>query len=443
MKIDRLVLKHFRGIREIDIPFHHHMTVLVGVNGAGKSAVLDALAILLSWLVARVRQARGSGRLIRELDIQNRTSFAVIRAEGRAPGIVSWQEDLEAGGLSWQLVKTRQAHAKGEETSKLGLLTVLAEAIRRRVAESQEQCSIPLFAYYPINRAVLDIPLRIRTTHDFGLMEAWDESLTSAANFRSFFEWFRNREDLENENRRYVEQSEKPDDWEFPDRQLRAVRKALEAFLPEFTQFAVRRNPLRMTVLKLGEEIRVDQLSDGEKCLIALIGDLARRLAIANPTLANPLAGDGVVLIDELDLHLHPAWQRRVTLQFNETFPNVQFVVSTHSPQVISEVSHQQIRLLTKDENNAISFQIPTQSRGLTSNQVLNELMRPQRETDTLARNRQVEERLTQVFRLIDQEKFEDAKASIAALESELNGDIPDLVRAKSLLAMLETENEG
>lgn len=124
----------------------------------------------------------------------------------------------------------------------------------------------------------------------------------------------------------------KPDGFVFPDPHLEAVREALRQFLPEFDNLTVRRNPLRMEVEKNGERLTVNQLSDGEKCLIALIGDLARRLAIANPVLRNPLDGEGVVLIDEIDLHLHPKWQRLVVPKLRTVFPNCQFVISTHSP---------------------------------------------------------------------------------------------------------------
>lgn len=77
------------------------------------------------------------------------------------------------------------------------------------------------------------------------------------------------------------------------------------------------------------------QLSDGEKCTLALFGDIARRLAIANPSLDDPLQGDGVVLIDELELHMHTSWQRKVISMLKKTFPNIQFIITTHSPQIL------------------------------------------------------------------------------------------------------------
>jgi predicted ATP-binding protein involved in virulence len=431
MKFLSLFLRDFRGFEEQQLFLHNRVTVLVGVNGSGKSAILDALAILLSWVVARVRNPGGSGRSLRELDIRNQASYAWV--EGAAS---------EPFGVGWHLVKFRRRNMRDSQPTDLARVSQYARTIRKEITETKEQCNIPLFAYYPVNRAVLDIPLRIRRAHEFKLTEAWDESLTSAANFRSFFEWFRNREDLENENRKYMDQLFKPEGWRFPDPQLQAVRQALEEFLPEFTNFSVRRNPPRMTVLKRNQEMRVDQLSDGEKCLIALVGDLARRLAIANPVRENPLEGDGIVLIDEIDLHLHPAWQRMVIPRLIETFPNLQFVVSTHSPQVIGEVEPHCLRLLQTDKENRITVVEPPQSWGLTSNDILDELMKPADTQATLTRNSEVEQQLDQLFRLIDDERFSEARKRIEEIQQQLNGDIPELVRARSLLDMMESELE-
>lgn len=457
MKIESLILEKFRGIgidTELEIPLEPDLTVLAGGNGTGKSSILDALAILLSWATARIRRSGGSGMPIPELSINNSANFARIGAKTLYPS-----------SFSWQLVKTRGGHASPTCVTELEGLTRYSKTFQQRIAETQENCGIPLFAYYPVNRAVLDIPLRIRQSHQFNLLEAWDDSLKGAANFRHFFEWFRNREDLENEQRvwsllgnketlspkitaDFEKRLKTPQwkelargdevDWGVADPQIEAVRKSMQRFLPGFSAFSVRRNPLRMTTKKDGVEIRVDQLSDGEKCLIALVGDLARRLAIANTQLNNPLDGDGIVLIDEVDLHLHPAWQRRVLYNLRETFPNCQFIVSTHSPQVLGEAEARQIRLLRQDEKQTLNYFIPVQAKGLNSNEILDELMRS--DGNSLTRNQETQEKIDRLFGLIDQGKFTDAKALIVEMKQQLHGGIPDIVRAESLIFMLDED---
>lgn len=425
MHLRQLKLENYRGIDSLKLEFDRHVTVIAGKNGAGKSAVLDACAILLSWLANRVKSLQSSGRPISELDIQNGKSHASLEV----------QLEYQLEDFTWSLSKTRSGHRQTEATSKLTQASEFAKRIQSQISESNETNCIPLFAYYPVNRAVLDIPLRIRKKHEFRLLEAWDESLTSASNFRSFFEWFREREDLENENR--IKEAD------HRDHQLVAVRQALEAMMPGYHSLSVKRYPLRMTVVKNGEELQVDQLSDGEKCLLALCGDLARRMAIANPISTenpDPLHGEGIVLIDEAELHLHPAWQRTLVERLTHTFPKCQFILSTHSPQIISEVQPNQVRLLVRDANGKIAHYVPNQTTGLTINQILDELM-TESPTRLISQNLQVEAELSELFELIDKEDFNQAKTLLGQLEQKYRGSTPDLIRARSLLAMLAPED--
>jgi predicted ATP-binding protein involved in virulence len=364
------------------------------------------------------------------MDIHNEASHARLAIQTRENG----QE------YQWAIVRSRKGRNKPDQKSDYENLNEYTRRIRLRIEDSGAKCDIPLFVYYPVNRSVLDIPLRIRTKHNFDLLEAYDGSLTSGADFRTFFEWFRNREDLENENRKYLYAPFRPEGFEFPDRQLQAVRTALNRVLPEYSDFSVRRNPLRMAVLKSGREFRIDQLSDGEKCLIAMVGDLARRLAIANPLAQDPLHGTGIVLIDEIDLHLHPAWQRMVPGKLVDVFPNCQFVLSTHSPQVIGEIESRAIRILLPDEALGIKVTNPNQAFGLTSNDILDEIMLSEDGPETLTRNPEIEKQIHRLFEIIDEEDFPRAQDMIEKMKRKLGGDTPDLIRAEGLIAMLEED---
>jgi len=434
MKATNIQLIHYRSAKQLSMNLEPDLTVLVGVNGAGKSTVLDALAIALSWATARVITPRGSGRRIGEIDIHNDKNFAWIELGCRP------SEDHDEI-ISWRLTQTRKGRNPIMDPNdplhgmtSLKSIRFWANPQRKRLSDPSVEASLPLFVYYPVNRAVLDIPLRIRKSHTFDLVEAYDNSLTSGANFRSFFEWYRNREDLENEQLRESRRLKE-------DSQLKAVRNAIGIFLPDFSSISVKRSPLRMEVMKGKQRIRVDQMSDGEKCLFAMVGDLSRRLAIANPTMSNPLNGTGIVLIDEIDLHLHPSWQRNIVSNLRNTFPNCQFIISTHSPQVFGEVDAQSIRILTVDTLHGLMATVPDQALGLDTSEILEEHM------EASSRNQDVENALSKIFRLIDKEKFAAAKKGIAVLQSKLHGDIPELVRAQSLITMLEPEegenNEG
>ena len=420
MHVSELRLSNFRGAQHLPIPLDEHLNVFVGMNGAGKSSILDATAILLSWLVNRIRSTSASGRPIAEADIRNGTPAATIEIVCN-----------DASYFSWSLSKTRSGYSRKDHVSILINATERAKHYQALISESSGEANIPVLAYYPVNRAVLDIPLRIRNKHHFGLLDAYDGALTSGANFRTFFEWFREREDLENENRRYQDDLIKPDGYAFPDPQLEAVRQALAIFMPDFSNLTVRRKPLRMEVEKQGQRLTVNQLSDGEKCLMAMIGDLARRLAIANPLRANPLEGDGVILIDEIDLHLHPKWQRILIPRLRDVFPNCQFLVSTHSPHVITQVQPKHLHLL-KMEEGALQIVPVVESYGKSVERILEDIMGLE-----TTRPDAVHDDLRTLHDLIQAGDLASAQAALSALQKTI-GDDPDLVKASVLIKRKE-----
>jgi len=216
------------------------------------------------------------------------------------------------------------------------------------------------------------------------------------------------------------------------DRELEIVTGAIEKFIHEYKNLRITRIPTpRMLIDKNGDTLSLNQLSDGEKNMIAMIGDIARRLAMANPTLKNPLEGDGIILIDELDLHLHPAWQRVIVSKLTEVFPNCQFVVSTHSSQILSHVKADHIFLL-KQEKNTISIIKPSESYGKSSDRQLEDIL------GVASRPLAIKEELHRLFILIQEGNLNDAKALMSKLEDEIEGREPELVKANVLIQRKE-----
>jgi predicted ATP-binding protein involved in virulence len=410
MRVKRLQMQSFRGIGDLTIDFDEkEPTVFIGINGVGKSSILDCLAILLSRFSSAIQYSTASVKSFREEDIKNdknETHNEII-------------SDFESQSFTWSLTKVKKGRIKDTNTN-LSEINKIVENIRHQLSLS-ETYNLPALIHYSTNRAVLDIPIRIKKEHDFQQIATYENFLTATfSDFRIFFEWFRKQEDLENELR--LENN--PD---YRDKQLEAVRQAISFLIPNFTKLRVRRSPLRMTLQKDGEELIVNQLSDGEKCLLAMVGDLARRLAIANPGLKNPLDGLGVVLIDEIELHLHPKWQREIIPALTRTFPNCQFIVTTHSPQVISQVKPQGIYILEKTDTGVIAKR-PESSYGRDSNQILEDLM------DVPERPQEIKEELLQLFRLIDAGNLEAAKQLRHELAEKIGEDEAQFVKADILI---------
>ena len=458
MQIKKLELKNFARFENLVVDFapqndaQGNVTVFIGNNGSGKTAILKALALSLSWLVARIKRDKGNGSLINELDILNGERFAQI----------SLTVEEQSKAFHWTLAKTAKGK-KSKAESSLTDTTKLADIYRSQFTENNE-ASFPLIIYYPVERAVLDVPLKIRTKHNFSQLDGYDNALSQGVDFRRFFEWFRDREDVDGEIKnsylietlRKAKAADKPDELDrlenppndsqwttisiriplellesFPvDKQLKTVRKAITSFIPEFSYLRIQRKPrLTMLVDKNGCDDPLDilQLSQGEKSLMALVGDIARRLAMMNPALENPLLGEGVVMIDEIDMHLHPKWQRSIVQNLQNTFPNCQFILTTHSPAVISDSPN----LLVYELNDGEVTKLPN-LYGMDVNMVLLQ------EMDTEVRNTQIEQQLNDLFNTIQMRELDSAKEKLSQLEKLLPINNSDLLKARLLLRKME-----
>ena len=480
MEIRKLTLNNLGRFENLEVDFaptednQSNVIVFIGNNGAGKTSILDALATSLSWFVARMRSEKGSGIAINELVIINDAPAASITLQ-LSDDVLENNKDAELAHYQWTLIKARKGR-KSEKSSNLSQLSKLVDNYRQKLTDN-DSASLPLIAYYPVERSVLDISLKIRNKHNFDQIDGYDSALNQGVDFRRFFEWFREREDIENEeeNRRFdefmandfaefievdslinnyeerineanvkdinflrkefenikkaMDLIKKVDD-EHQDKQLNAVRNAITAFMPDLSNIRVQRKPrLHMAVDKDGRSLNVLQLSQGEKSLMALVGDIARRLAMMNPELDNPLHGDGIILIDEVDMHLHPSWQRNLVQRFTDTFPKCQIVLSTHSPLVISDQKDILVYLLNDGEVTALP-----PLYGEDVNTVLLEVM------DTDIRDHDINEKLGNLLDAIQDADIGNAKTLLEALEMELPSGNMELAKARLLLRKKELQ---
>ncbi|WPB77116.1 AAA family ATPase [Archangium violaceum] len=412
MKVRRLEMTSFRGFRELTLEFNGPMTVMVGTNGAGKTSILDCLAVLLSQVSSGILSGTGHGRRFYESDIQYGQPHTLNSIEA------AFGEKL----VKWSLALVRKGMPRTASSNLSGLKELITQ-VQEENARGQYQ--LPLAIYYPVNRAP-EVPSRIREQHEFGPLSAFDQALEGGGrNFRLFFEWFREREDLENQ------QSRRLQDYGYRDGQLEAVRGAIAGLVPGMWGIQVERAPQRMVILKddaPNARLEVNQLSDGEKTLLAMAGDLGRRLAMANPSLENPLLGEAVVMIDEIELHLHPGWQRMVVERLRKTFPNCQFILTTHSPQVLSQVPAGSVILLDRFQRAEPS----TGTLGRDSNSILTEVMGVPERPEATA------ERIQEIARMIDREQLPEARRALDELAQQLGAHDSEVVRLRSLIGFLD-----
>ncbi len=450
MEIKNFRLTNIGRYKEIEVflaPNGEHssnVTVFVGNNGSGKTSLLKSIATSLSWLVARIRAEKGMGSPILEDVIRNGANSAAIDiALFDSQGQESNPDADEADHFfQWTVAKSR-AGRKSDITSNLFDVSDLADYYRAALSHN-DKTTLPLVAFYPVERSVLDIPLKIKNKHSFNQLDGYENSLNQGVDFRRFFEWFREREDSENESgisqvvldQLMLSLGKDNSIWQklnamsasSKDRQLTAVRTAISSFMPDLKNLRVKRKPrLHMAVDKNGDVLNVAQLSQGEKSLMALVGDIARRLAMMNPNRENPLHGDGIVLIDEVDLHLHPKWQRALITRLTTTFPNCQFILSTHSPLVISDNKDILVYLL----DNGECQELPA-LYGKDANSVLLEVM------DTDIVNAEVHTQINSLLKAIQNKNFSDAQSLLKNLEQELGSSNLELLKARLLLKKQE-----
>lgn len=340
MRVTRVKLENYKGFKSFEYSFTPGINVLFGTNGSGKTSVLQAIATILSWYISRIKNATGSGKTITVDAIHNEENQASIILETKADQL---QQTV--------LIKKRNGRETGAK-SNLADLSKWATTYRLKRA-SVEKIIYPLFAFYGVHRAVLDIPIRIRGKFNPEPLQGYEQALEGGSNFRAFFQWFRHREDIENE--------EKNDNPKYQDRDLECVRRAWSVFMPELSHFRIRRRHQALTAVKNGIELSISQLSDGEKCMLALVGDIARRISLLRMASSEDTSellknATGIILIDELDLHLHPRWQRRAITGLAEVFPNIQFIISTHSPAIISELPAEQLINLEQPDAGNYGF---------------------------------------------------------------------------------------
>ena len=227
--------------------------------------------------------------------------------------------------------------------------TKLPAAVKREVKKAygdptRSDDAAPLAVYYTTDRAGYRLPRKLPKEVPRGQAAAYSGALFNrTVNFRDFMARYRSAVTVER-----AEWGSNPN--YLGERAVAAISHALTTFLDGFENLRVQEEPLRLLVDKAGVALDLSQLSDGERSLLAMICDLGRRLALANPLLDDPLQGAGVVLIDELEQHLHPSWQREVTEKLRRTFPNIQFIATTHSPFVIQALRPGELINLDPDE---------------------------------------------------------------------------------------------
>ena len=449
MKLSKVEITHFRCFESLAVNLEPDVNVFVGTNGAGKSSILDAIATALYEVVAangggskRQRSIQCAALLPTDIYIDpaaddpvaGRKSFVQVRAAARNYYPVSGfaqipteqQEMLEWTQHIVYSPPNRFSYETGA-SKRLSQLSGYFHALWQEIRTSTPQALIPLpaVAYYRARRRINGMPaLGDIFKSDSSRTEAFTNALDAGANFVTMCQWLYLRE---NEELRARASRRDVDQVDFAD--LLAVREALKRTIEGLQNVYFDGNPprLRVDIQMPGGVARImelSQLSDGYRSLLALVLDFARRLVQANPNWPNPLDAPGILLIDEIELHLHPGWQQTIIPSLRLAFPHTQIIVSTHSPAVLTTVRRDQIRLLTSEhEIEDIPKDVGT--FGAENARVLAEVFG----THSRPPNNDIVEKLRGYLQLVEYREHDtdQARKLRMELESSLGKNDPDL----------------
>lgn len=418
--IEHIELQNVRCFEKLEIGFQRGMNILIGVNGSGKTTILDALAAGLAPFVEMLQpmeHAQWSFLDKKDVRISGTPKGITPVFEPQYPAKVI--ERTQSG--SWPITTTLKRTGTGRESIIGGFgnsSTTSGEVMQWAVQEGFD-VTLPLVAYYGTERVWQGKAEATNQRDDLSRLAGYHDCLEPSANLTNMRSWFRRMELLGLQ------------DGQIPPA-LEACKRAILGCLDGFdvVRYDARLNDLAARSTKTGLFLGFDQLSAGQRNMLGMVADIAYRAATLNPhfgaeaTVQTP----GMVLVDELDLHLHPAWQRRIVGALQRAFPRMQFIVTTHSPQVLGAVRHDSILVL---EDGRV-YHPPAPTFGRDSNSILAEIL------DVSERPVEAVARIEEVTRLLDDGHYVQARTALDALAKEWTERDPDVVRLRNVLSVVE-----
>jgi len=349
MKIDKILIENFKGFTKETFHLNQHFTVFIGDNAKGKTTVLDALAVAAGSYLRGIDVARSEARGIDKNEVRvvtiNGEPKPQLPAKITAFGEVNGHE--VAGG--WY--RNVDEITKKTTTKFIGAKNI-EDIAARMLKKSRDggKVTFPVLAYHGTGRLWAEHEIQklnkekqeIKySKQDEGVAMAYLRCLSPKSSSKEFLSWYKTFED---EIRKFEQKSDKL--------LLRVFNECIVSMIPDNQwhdmAFSFKDDDL-IGIFKTPEEtnerLLFKQLSDGYRNMIGMVADIAYRCIKLNPHLGENAVRDtpGIVLIDELDLHLHPNWQRRIVDDLRKAFPNIQFVATTHSPFIVQSISSEQL----------------------------------------------------------------------------------------------------
>ena len=430
-------MQNFRCYTDFTMQFSPKVTVIVAENGKGKTAILDGLAITMAPYLAAFPGIKARNfqpndvRMVVDVPQTQKDELQIKRMKYLLPVVLETEVKADDGkAYSW---KRKLKSVKGKTSS---VSAKLVSDYGKRIADELNQPGdqdiiLPVLGYYGTSRMWNDSSLLKRKKVDLSRSSGYVECLEPSGSYNTFAQWFRYATESALEYDHII--AEKKLNKKNPYREiLNAINKAIVTCIQSMgwtdLKYSFAAQNLLICHPEKGE-LPLEAMSDGARSVISMAADIAYRMARLNPDMGEDvtLKTSGVVLIDEVDMHLHPSWQQTVVNDLVKAFPKVQFIVTTHSPQVLTSVPAECIRILHWD-NDLVDIEEPTFSLGAESSQLLRDIQHVESRPGSLP----IVQALQRYLQLVNEDKWdsEEALALRETLDRWSQGREPALVRA-------------
>ena len=417
MKLNNIRITNYRCFKEADIAFDDHITLIVGKNGAGKTAILDAVAVAVSTFLLGIDG--GVSRSISKDDA--RYEFhdlnGTVDPQHQFPvSIDSVGDCLDNQAVKW--VRSLNSENGNTTVKEARELTTISKKAQNRIMTGDKSLVLPLISYYGTGRlyAQKKEKKNIKSLTEFKRQVGYVDCMAAESNEKLMLNWFQTQtlKCLQEQQRTGV------------------ICKCFERISSAKNASVIFDLDTHRLVLDFEsadgslQKFAMDEMSDGYKNTLSMIGDIAYRMAVLNPMLGEKVLEEtpGVILIDEIDLHLHPQWQQTIISDLISIFPKIQFIVSSHAPAVINSVSREQIRILDNGE-----IYIPAaQTYGRDANSILREVMK------VSERPIRITELLKAFYVFMDNKQYNEADKVLLEIEDVVGTTDPDIAAARTAL---------
>jgi len=441
MKIKNIKIKNYRGILDEEIEFNEQVNVFIGGNGAGKTTLLEGIVASLLKITSNLLGTHiYKSNLISQTDINYQSNNSSILLYVEAPIPTNTNPPPLNKNAKYNIPLFVKAGILDEtEAEKFYNQKYNKFIVEFRKKVEHGIFDLPILKYYPANRgAIKYIHKPSSTVYLNARIEAWSNIIQNDISYSKFFKWFfdyeteelmKNRDDghfkYKSPNINYVRQA------------IQEAFKIINGKIYTVKSEKIKKNGTNqlVPVLALQEEGKkkhevLENKSSGEKAIITLIADIAYNLSIAHDFTKNIdfFKSSGIVLIDEIEAHLHPNWQRKIIPLLTNLFPNIQFFITTHSPQVIASVNSENIFVVENFKFDKIKIRTKGMDTNTLLKYVFNATERPKEYMDLIEKFRAMmdDEKNPEELKLVINE--------IVALEKEDNGtDLSQLVEDLNL----------